>query len=133
MSRRVNMSTSQMFRPQLSYSTFFSPGRLRFNRSPANHQSGPTAEGARKLTKRRIQRPQRGGRSATAVWVSTETADGLRLPLQPTTSNSGALFTFAHHPKLPSRGTGALACFSPLWPDLDQPVALFEYSRRLIR
>ena len=49
--------------------------------------------------------PQNGpsaGRSAEAVWVLWETTGGLRLPLQPTTSDSGALLTFAHY-NLPFR------------------------------
>jgi len=33
---------------------------------------------------------------SSAVWVLRETTEWLRLPLQPTTSNSGALLTFAH-------------------------------------
>ena len=49
------------------------------------------------------------GRSTEAVWVLRETTEGLRLPLQPTTSNSGALLTFAHCPgfKLRAPGMGA--------------------------
>ena len=34
----------------------------------------------------------------SAVWVLRETTEWLRLPLQPTTSNSGVLLTFAHCP-----------------------------------
>jgi len=34
----------------------------------------------------------------SAVWVLRETTEWLRLPLQPITSNSGALLTFAHCP-----------------------------------
>jgi len=45
--------------------------------------------------------PGMGG--AEAVWVLRETTDGLWLPLQPTTSNSGALLTFAHRPDFKAR------------------------------
>ena len=52
----------------------------------------------------------------TAVSVLRETTEWLRLPLQPTTSNSGALLTFAHCPNFKLRVSGrhrtwVLACF----------------------
>jgi hypothetical protein len=56
------------------------------------------------------------GRSTEAVWVLGETTEWLQLPLQPTTSNSAALLTFAHCPNLKLRVPGphrtiVLACF----------------------
>jgi hypothetical protein len=94
MSRRENIATSQMFRSRLSYST---------------HSQGHDCASSetQQITNRPAQRgsPQNGpsaGRSAEAVWVLWETTGGLRLPLQPTTSDSGALLTFAHY-NLPFR------------------------------
>jgi hypothetical protein len=44
------------------------------------------------------------GRRTEAVWVLWETTEWRRLPLQPTTSNGGALLTFAHCPNFKLRG-----------------------------
>ena len=46
------------------------------------------------------------GRSTEAIGVLRETTGWLRLPLQPTTSNSGALLTFAHCPNFKLRVSG---------------------------
>jgi len=42
--------------------------------------------------------PPTRGRSTEGIWVLRETTEWLRLPLQPTTSDSRALLTFAHCP-----------------------------------
>jgi hypothetical protein len=54
--------------------------------------------GSTSVSKLGDKRPQRGGDTLRPSWSWGETTDGLQLALQPTTSNSGALFTFAHGP-----------------------------------
>jgi hypothetical protein len=63
----------------------------------------------------------------TAVSVLRETTEWLRLPLQPTTSNSGALLTFAHCPKFQIAG-GLIRYWPvrPQWRSLKIAVAHFE-------
>jgi len=65
------------------------------------------------------ERPQRGGGALRPSGTWGETAEWLHLPLQPTTSKSGALLTFAHCPNFKLRVSGrhprcVLACFRRL-------------------
>jgi len=62
------------------------------------------------------ERPQRGGGALRPSGTWGETAEWLQLPLQPTTSKSAALLTFAHCPNFKLRVSGrhprcVLACF----------------------